>query len=129
FGKVFKQLTKDKITNTAFAKDALNDLSLSEEDTFEAIGEAHALAPFVFTTHHTKKKEDHPEIIEIVIVSDTKEEDTNILKALKNGYTLGEGANISRHLVNIPGNYLTATDLAEFAMGIAETHQFEIDIL
>lgn len=129
FGKVFKQLSQDKVTNAALVKDALTHLNLSENDLYEAIGEAHALAPFVFTTHHTKDKKTQPEITELTIVSDTIQDEDSILQALQMGYTLGEGANLTRHLVNIPGNYLTATDLAEFAEGLAATHQFEIDIV
>lgn len=129
FGKLFKQLSKDEITDAALFAANLSRLSLDKEQIFEAIGEAHTLAPFVFSTYHTNKKEQDGVMTKLTIVGMEEKMEEIVINSLKTGSALGEGANIARHLVNIPGNYLTATDLAEFAKGLAKNHGFEIEIL
>ncbi|MDQ0254731.1 leucyl aminopeptidase [Evansella vedderi] len=130
FGKAFKQLAKDHIQEASLAVDSLINLPLDDAVAFEAVGEAHALAPFVLKTYHTNKKS-KPDIqlTELTLVSEAADRESNILKGISLGFALGEGANIARRLVHTPGNLLTATDLAEFAQGIADKHGFEIDIL
>ncbi|WP_088036922.1 leucyl aminopeptidase [Evansella clarkii] len=129
FGKAFKQLAKEHIEKAAVAVDSLTDLPLTDLEAFEAIGEAHSLAPFTLNTYHTKKSRPAIELTKLVIASANREREEAILKGLETGFALGEGANVARRLVNTPGNLLTATDLAEFAQEVAEKHGFEIDIL
>ncbi|UCZ51519.1 leucyl aminopeptidase [Bacillus shivajii] len=128
FGKAFKQLANDQVEHATLAVDSLTGLQISNEDAFEAIGEAHALSPFVLNTYHTEKKKDTV-FTELTVIGESKESESEITKALNIGFALGEGANVARRLVNTPGNLMTATDLAAFAEGVASKHDFEIDIL
>ena len=129
FGCAFKQLAKDKINEAVLAVDSVADVPFKKAALFEAIGEALVLAPFKFTTNHTNKPKENTKLTELILVSENQQNKAEIIRALTVGVALGEGTNISRQLVQIPGNYLTASDLAEFAVSIAEKHRFKIDIL
>lgn len=130
FGKAFKQLAQDHIAEASVAVDSLEGLLLADEEAFEAIGEAHTMAPFVLNTYHTTKKSKPAiELTELRVVAENNEREVGILRGLELGASLGEGANVARRLVNTPANLLTASDLAEFAQAIAEKHDFEIEIL
>ncbi|MFL6560400.1 MAG: leucyl aminopeptidase, partial [Bacillus sp. (in: firmicutes)] len=52
-----------------------------------------------------------------------------IQASLTVGYSFGKGTNSARTLVNIPGNLLTATDLANYARELGSKYAFEVEIL
>lgn len=129
FGKAFKQLAKDHIKVATLSVDSLAGIPLSNAVAYEAIAEAGILSPFSLHTYHTEKNKEITELMELILVAENANGTQEILQALNIGATLGQGTNIARNLTNQPGNLLTASDLAEFAEGIANKHGFKINIL
>ncbi|WP_143484612.1 leucyl aminopeptidase [Halalkalibacillus sediminis] len=124
FGRLFKQLKKDRINEISISWDSF--LSTKSFDYVEAVGEALAMAPYKLETYHTKDKEEVVELEKLTMITGLEEE--LVLKALDTGFALGNGTNIARHLVNLPSNILTASELASFSINIAEKHGLEIDV-
>lgn len=122
-GKVFKQVSKDQFEKASLV---LESVVVNEpfDDYYEALGEALSLATYQLETYHTNRKEKKV-LTEVTLLTD---KDESLLESVKVGVALGNGANIARHLVNLPGNLLTASDLATFAENIAEKHQLEIEV-
>ncbi|MDQ0159496.1 leucyl aminopeptidase [Alkalibacillus salilacus] len=122
FGRLFKQLAEDSIQSASLAIDSL----YSDEPTTyaEAIGEAAVMAPYQLETYHTDREENHYELESLIFLTN----DHSVVEAAEQGYALGNGANIARHLVNLPSNLLTAKDLAVFAENIADKHELKIDV-
>ncbi|MGI8315696.1 leucyl aminopeptidase [Halobacillus mangrovi] len=99
---------------------------LSIEELGEIIGEALYTSTYHLPSFKTKRQE--PKMIRhLHVISEGKEEP--LLKALEKGYALAQGVNTARHLVHLPANILTPSELAEFAKTLAEDHEFEIEIL
>ncbi|MET3683640.1 leucyl aminopeptidase [Alkalibacillus flavidus] len=122
FGKLFKQLAEDHVHHASLA---LASLACDNATPYvEAIGEALAMAPYQLETYHTDREEDRVDVTSLTVLTD----DDSIIESAQTGYALGNGANVARHLVNLPSNLLTAADLAVFAENIANKHQFEIDV-
>ncbi|WP_017186778.1 leucyl aminopeptidase [Alkalibacillus haloalkaliphilus] len=124
FGKVFKQLAESGVAQASIQ---LNSI-VSEEgqtDYVEAIAEAMAMAPHQLQTYHTDREEGSVDLANVQFLTDQSQ---GVVEAANTGYALGNGANIARHLVNLPGNLLTASDLAAFAENIANKHDIEIEV-
>ncbi|WP_279401648.1 leucyl aminopeptidase [Piscibacillus salipiscarius] len=118
-GKSFKQLNKDKIREVTLALK-----SFTEDLTFaEALGEAFVMATYQLETYHTSR-ENETYLTNLSLIADEE----GIQGAVEVGVALGQGTNSARHFVNMPGNLLTATELASYAENIAEKHGMEIDI-
>ena len=101
---------------------------ITVEGAAQAITEGALLGVYSFRRHQTKEAE-HSEIKQLDIIDD----DGTQLSALKQGSHKGrimaEATNLARDMVNEPGNYMTPSDMAEVASGLAETYGLEIDVL
>lgn len=76
-----------------------------------------------------KHKSNEPDQ-ELKSVCAVTEEDLREVQAgLNVGAAYGQGTNSARTLVNMPGNMLTATDLASYAAELAAKYDFECEIL
>ncbi|GAA0464835.1 leucyl aminopeptidase [Alkalibacillus silvisoli] len=124
FGKVFKQLSQDRIGQASIQLDSVIT-GEGQADYVEAIAESMAMAPHQLQTYHTERDE---KSIELTNINYLTEQSAGVVEAANTGYALGNGANIARHLVNLPGNLLTASDLATFAENIAAKHNIEIEV-
>lgn len=126
-GRLIKQINKDRLTTITFALDSFIAEGESPFDAAHAVGEALTLASYTFDGY--KKKPNIPDkAIETVQIF-TKEDRNEIRAALTVGYIHGKGTNTARHLVDLPPNLLTATDLAEFAIAMAEKYEMDYEIL
>ncbi|GEL77898.1 leucyl aminopeptidase [Tenuibacillus multivorans] len=118
-GKVFKRINRDGNNKASLAME-----SLTTDPVFvEAVGEAFTLSTYQLQTYHTSKKDD-AQLTNLDLITT----EASLLESLHVGYALGHGSNTSRYLVNLPGNLLTATDLASYAENIAEKHGMEIKV-
>ncbi|WP_027964358.1 leucyl aminopeptidase [Halalkalibacillus halophilus] len=126
FGKLFKKLSEDQISQACISLPSITHANSELEDVVEAISEAAAMATNVLSTYHTEQ-DDQPKV-ELEQLHFIGSDEDSLVSAASNGYALGNGANVARHLVNLPGNLLTAVDLAAFAEDMAEKHQFDIEI-
>ncbi|MBT2758264.1 leucyl aminopeptidase [Mesobacillus foraminis] len=128
FGVLFKSVKQEKWTEAAFVLDTFTGEEVSMLDAAHALGEAFALANYEFEGYKQKSNEPERKIESLTIYS-TSEESAEVRSALEVGYVYGTGVNSARTLVNLPGNMLTATDMAEYAQKLAETYGFEAEIL
>ncbi|SEQ87330.1 leucyl aminopeptidase [Piscibacillus halophilus] len=119
-GRAFKQINKDELTEVTVALK-----SLTEDLTYvETIGEAFVMSTYQLETYHTSRKNEN-HLTGLQVISDQN----GVQESLEVGYALGQGVNTTRHLVNLPGNLLTATDLASYAENIAHKHGMDIEVL
>lgn len=94
----------------------------------QAIAEGSILGLYTFRKHITKAPETG-EIEEILVV----ERDESRLSQLETGCRVGrivaEAANFARDMVNEPANFMTPTDMAAMAAGMADKYNLECTVL
>lgn len=128
FGRLFKSVKKEKWTEAAFALDTFTGDKADVLDAAHALGEAFAMANYQFEGYKQKSNEPDRQIESLTIYS-SLEESAEVKAALSVGYVYGKGVNSARTLVNLPGNMLTAEDMAEYAQNLGGTYGFEVEIL
>ncbi|WP_299743771.1 leucyl aminopeptidase [Rossellomorea sp. y25] len=126
-GVASKALKEMKMSSFSVALDTFVSEEMTATDAAHAFTEAFTMSTYEF--HGYKKKSNRPEVqvesIEFFTSSDSKE----VEMALHIGSAFGNGVNSARTLVNTPGNLLTSTKLAEYALELAERYNFEVEIL
>ncbi|MBE4907433.1 leucyl aminopeptidase [Bacillus luteolus] len=127
YGKLFKTLRGAKIEEVTIALDSFTTEAIDHTEAAHAIGEAVSLATYRFADYKQKSNEPEKDIRDVVIYSDADSEE--IEAGLTVGYAYAKGTNSARTLVNLPGNMLTATDMANYAKELGEKYQFEVEIL
>ncbi|MDF2857186.1 MAG: aminopeptidase [Neobacillus sp.] len=127
-GKGFKALKASKLGEAAILIDTFTMDKVDGLDAAHAVSEAFALATYKFDGY--KQKSNEPEkSIENITVYSLSHELEDIKASLTVGYAFGKGTNSARTLVNTPGNLLSATDMANYAVELAATYGFEHEIL
>ncbi|WP_075982756.1 leucyl aminopeptidase [Bacillus massilinigeriensis] len=127
-GKAFKTAENGKIDEAAVLLDSFTTESVDSLDVAHAISEAFALATYQFEGYKQLSNEPKKKIENITVYSDESDVD-EIHASLIVGYSFGIGTNSARTLVNLPGNMLTSTDLANYARELGQEYQFEVEIL
>ena len=127
FGATFKQLTKEKWTETSVYLDSFVTEENEAQDVAHAFAEAFALSTYEFVGYKQKSNVPDKKIAAITVYSTTEED--AIVSALNVGYVYGQATNSARTLVNLPGNMLTATDLAKYSLELADKYEFETEVL
>ena len=127
-GRCFIEVKKAKITEVALALDSFVSGEREVLDAAHAVSEAFVLSTYEFEGYKQKSNEPEKQVEAINVYSQGADAE-EVTSALTVGYVYGKATNSARTLVNLPGNMLTATDLAEYAKQLAETYQFEIEIL
>ncbi len=127
FGAVSKALKEMKVSSFSVALDTFVSEELLAADVAHAFTEAYTMSTYEFYGYKKKsnKPDVHVETIEFFTNSDAKEVET----ALNVGSAFGNGVNSARTLVNTPGNLLTSTKMAEYALELAKRYDFEVEIL
>lgn len=128
FGKLFKEISDNKLQMAAILLDTFITEKLDGLDAAHALSEAFALATYQFEGYKQKTNVPEKGINELTVYSETMD-CGEIEASLQVGYAFGKGTNSARTLVNIPGNLLTATDMANYAEELAAKYNFEIEIL
>jgi leucyl aminopeptidase len=128
FGKLFKDVKASKIEETAIYLDSFITEKLDGLDAAHALSEAFALATYQFEGYKQKSNEPERKLEKLTVYSEAfVAEDVHV--SLTVGNAFGQGTNSARTLVNIPGNLLTATDMANYAVDLASRYEFEVEIL
>ncbi|WP_071460551.1 leucyl aminopeptidase [Bacillus massilinigeriensis] len=128
FGRLFKTAKKDKWKEAAILLDTFTTEKIDALDAAHELGEALALATYEFEGYRQKSNE--PDVtLENVTVFSTALEKEEVRAALEVGYIFGKATNSSRTLVNLPGNMLTASGMASYAIKLAEKYGFQTEIL
>lgn len=127
FGAAAKKIKQLKLSSFAVAIDTFATDEVPAEDVAHAWAEAFTMATYAFHGYKQSSNEQSYEAsdIEFITGSDEKEVQT----ALQVGTAFGNGVNSARTLVNTPGNLLTSTKLAEYALELAKRYDFEAEIL
>ncbi|MDQ0270864.1 leucyl aminopeptidase [Cytobacillus purgationiresistens] len=127
-GKAFKELKQSKLEETAIYLDSLiTDEQMDTLDAAHAVGEAFSMATYQFEGYKQKSNEPDKKIEKITVYTEADKDDT--MAALTVGYAYGKGTNSARTLVNLPGNMLTATEMAKYAVKLADRYDFEVEVL
>ncbi|KGX89611.1 aminopeptidase A [Pontibacillus halophilus JSM 076056 = DSM 19796] len=127
FGALAKRVKQDGVEELRFALSSFTTNDLTDSLVTEALAEAVQMAPYEFEHYKTMNERPSTRLLQVELVS--VEDEQRLLQAAKKGEALGHGVNTARHLVQLPGNLLTATDMAAFARSLAEEHGFEIEVL
>ncbi|MFC0523902.1 leucyl aminopeptidase [Pontibacillus salicampi] len=127
YGVLFKQLQKDHISEVSVLLHSFETPQTSVTEAASLISEAMITAPYQFEHYKTNNAKPDTKLTNVCILTDDNKQ--HIESALDKGYATGHGINTARHLVQLPGNLLTATDLAAYAQSMAEELGFEKEIL
>ncbi|MCH6268239.1 MULTISPECIES: leucyl aminopeptidase [Neobacillus] len=128
FGRLFKELKAGKQTEASVYLDSFISEKVDGPDAAHALSEAYALATYQFDGYKQKSNEPEKKLEQLTICCNSVDEG-EILASLTVGYAFGKGTNSARKLVNTPGNMLTATDMADYAVELAKKYDFEAEIL
>ncbi|TAA67862.1 leucyl aminopeptidase [Planococcus salinarum] len=127
FGLAGKELIKKKIKHAAVYLDSFQNDAVSAEDAAYLAAEGMGMGMYSFADYKTSSNETEIELENLTLLTDEGSED--IEAAANIGQVFGESVNEARTLVNMPGNILTATALADYAQEMGEQYGFEMDIL
>ncbi|WP_374722518.1 leucyl aminopeptidase [Peribacillus tepidiphilus] len=127
FGKAFKQLKGSRLSSVGVDLDSFLTDDIEVPDAAHALSEAFALATYEFEGYKQKPNEPERKIEDITVFTNADVEE--VKASLTVGYVYGKGTNSARTLVNLPGNMLTASDLAQYALELAEKYGFEAEVL
>lgn len=127
FGLAGKELVKKKIKHAAIYLDSFQNDKVSAEDAVYLAAEGISMGMYSFADYKTSSNETEIELESLTILTEENSED--IETAAKIGRIFGESVNEARTLVNMPGNILTATTLADYAEEMGKQYGFEMDIL
>ncbi|UTE73925.1 leucyl aminopeptidase [Rossellomorea marisflavi] len=127
FGAAAKQIKQMKLTSFAVAIDTFETDEVPAEDVAHAWAEAFTMATYAFHGYKQSSNERAYEASDVEFI--TRSDDKEVQTALQVGTAFGNGVNSARTLVNTPGNLLTSTKLAEYALELAKRYDFEAEIL
>lgn len=127
FGLAGKELVKARVHTIAIWVDSLETADLAVSDA--AILAMEGLKMGTFQVANYKTDNNLPDVtIEQVKVISAHDADA-IIASLEVGEIYADGVNAARDLINLPGNILTATALANYAEQLANKYDFEIEVL
>ncbi|WP_341201435.1 leucyl aminopeptidase [Planomicrobium okeanokoites] len=127
FSLAGKELVKKKIKNAAIYLDSFQNEDITAEDAAYLAAEGIGMGMYSFADYKTSSNEVEVELETLSLLTEENAED--IEAAARIGQVFGESVNEARTLVNMPGNILTATALADYAQELGEQYGFEMDIL
>jgi leucyl aminopeptidase len=121
-------LRKVGVRNAATIVHGAGAGGLDIEKSVQAMTEGSILGLYTFRKHITKAPE-HGELEELLIVERDESRLPLLEKNSARGKVLAEATNFARDMVNEPANYMTPSDMAEIAKGVAGDYGMELDIL
>lgn len=126
-GAAAKTIKKVRLSSIAVALDSFVCERIEADDAAHAFSEAFGLASYEFKGYKQQSNDPEQAVEQVTVY--TKAEAGVVSAALHVGYVFSQGTNSARTLVNTPGNLLTASDMADYARKLAETYDFEVEIL
>jgi len=127
FGKIFRSLQSANLESAHIILDSFTNEKISLLDAAYVLGEALPLSTYKVKDYKQKPNIPEKHIKELTIIVEGENEE--LQEMLTYGYAFGKGTNSARTLVNMPSNLLTATELAQYAIELAQKYQFEIEVL
>ncbi|GAF64900.1 putative peptidase [Bacillus sp. TS-2] len=126
-GKVTRQTAQEKVKSVAIDVESFFVDNESQEKNIHLIMESIGLALYKVETYKENSHNESYSFESIEMIHEGGNE--NWIGYAQKGLVFSEGTNLSRRLINIPGNLLTPTYLAEEAEKLAQKHGFEVEIL
>lgn len=127
FGLVGKQLNAMRVENAALWLDSFITEEIPATDAAIIATEGMGMGAYTVANYKTDNNLADVHLDELKII--TKADLTSIIASLEVGEIYATAVNEARKLINEPGNILTATALANYAKELAETYDFDIEIL
>lgn len=125
-GKLFKMLKETSLLDVAILLDSFVADDIQHLDVAHMVGETFCLGTYELQTYKTAKKKEKT-LQTIAVVSSFDKEETKA--ALSVGYIHGRATNEARTLVNMPPNMLTAEEMANYAVSLAEKYDMDYKVL
>lgn len=127
FGLAGKELKALKQSGVAIWMDSFTTDEIDVMDAAHLAGEGSALGYYTIPNYKTSSNEvdTYFESVELITAADIDE----VASSFQVGRIYADAVNEARSLVNLPPNMLTATDLANYAVELAEKYDFEVEIL
>ncbi|WP_416828546.1 leucyl aminopeptidase [Ectobacillus polymachus] len=125
-GKLFKMLKETSLSDVAILLDSFVADDIQHLDVAHMVGETFCLGTYELQTYKTAKKKEKT-LQTIAVVTSFDKEETKA--ALSVGYIHGRATNEARTLVNMPPNMLTAEELANYAVSLAEKYDMDYKVL
>lgn len=127
FATVGKELVKIKASSVAIWTAPFTNENLTCDDVVFAAAEGLSLGGYRFEDYKTSSNEQEVTLEAVAVLSSA---DADELKAaFEVGKVNAYAVNEARTLVNLPPNLLTATEMANYARGLAEKYDFGIEII
>lgn len=127
FGLAGKELTKSRVQSIAIWVDSIATPDILVCDAAILAMEGLKMGAYEVTNYKTDNNLADVSIEEVKIIT-THDQDA-IVASLEVGEVYADGVNAARDLINLPGNILTATALANYAVELADQYGFEIEVL
>ena len=127
FALAGKELVKKKIKHAAVYLDSFQNDEVNAEDAAYLAAEGIGMGMYSFADYKTSSNKTEIELGNLTILTEDSPEDVEA--AANIGQIFAESVNEARTLVNMPGNILTATALADYAQEMGDQYGFEMDIL
>lgn len=127
FAGVGKEIRKMKAETAAVWTASFTSGDFEDVDIAFAAAEGLGLGTYAFEDYKTSSNEKQIELRQVTFLTDAGED---VMKpAFGVGRVYADAVNEARDLVNTPGNILTATAMAEYAVQLAEQYGFGIEVL
>lgn len=127
FAAVGKELTNTRVKSVALWVDSLATDEISAIDAATLAMEGLVMGSFQVENYKTTNNLADVAIEEVKFISEHDQQ--SITASLEVGEIYAKAVNSARDLINLPGNILTATALANYATELAEKYDFEIEVL
>ncbi|RNF39288.1 leucyl aminopeptidase [Planococcus salinus] len=127
FGQVGKELKKKKMQSVAIYLDSFLNENITSEDAAYLAAEGITMGSYQFDDYKTTSNEADIAIESLHFLTEDDPEDIRASAFI--GKVFADSVNEARTLVNMPGNILTASAMAEYAKELAAEQGFEADIL
>lgn len=127
FSAVGKQLNALKVNDFTLWLESFTTDEIDEQSVAQLAGEGIGMGYYTVPNYKTTSNEVAHYLDAVYFV--TEADTAAVAASYKLGTVYAEGVNEARSLINLPPNVLTATDLADYAVTLANTYGFDIEVL
>ncbi|MCY8033796.1 leucyl aminopeptidase [Bacillus sonorensis] len=127
FAEAIQMIHKDRKQELTVCLDTFVSDRVNANDAAHALAESAMLSSYEVQDYKHKSNEPERPLENVYVLTDHDLKE--VQASLHVGQVYGHATNSARTLVNMPGNMLTATDLASYAAELAAKYEFECEIL
>jgi leucyl aminopeptidase len=125
-GEACRILQQKGVGDAAIAPLGAGGLAL--DGVAQAMTEGALLGTYSFRRHMTEKAE-HSELKRLTIVAPDKDKLNSFRQGSEKGRVLAEATRLARDMVNEPANYMTPSNMAKAAAGLARSYGLKLEVL